>query len=145
MGALESWWTVKLDQVELKDSMTMSTTNIAIVDSGSSLLMGPARDVEALMIMMGAHKLGSLYVIPCTGKLPTVSFTMGGKTFDLSPEDLILESVGNLCILGIQAIDIGRPMWILGDVFMRKCYVQFDFGKARMGFALAAHPAEKLI
>merc|ERR1711862_62028 len=134
-----------MGKVELKESMTMTSTNIAIVDSGSSLLMGPERDVQALMSMMGAHKLGSLYVMSCTGKLPAISFTMGGKQFDLDSKDLVLESVGNLCILGIQAIDIGRPMWILGDVFMRKYYVQFDFGKARMGFALAAHPAEKLI
>ncbi|KAH1243811.1 Aspartic proteinase A2 [Glycine max] len=76
--------------------------------------------------------------------LPVVSFTIGGRTFELSPEEYILK-VGEgpvaQCISGFTAIDIPPPrgpLWILGDVFMGRYHTVFDFGKQRVGFADAA-------
>merc|ERR1712039_795234 len=89
-------------------------------------------------MMLGARAIGSYYVIQCHEALPKMAFTLGGRDFTLEKEDLIVEKVGHVCVLGIQAISLAQRMWILGDVFMRKYYVQFDWGQKRVGLALAS-------
>merc|ERR1712060_701131 len=87
--------------------------------------------------------LGKEYTIDCSKDVPSLTFNLGGKDFELSKEDLILQQQGSNCLIGLMSIDVpAGPLWILGDVFMRKYYVQFDWGQKRLGFAGAATAAD---
>ncbi|TMW59477.1 hypothetical protein Poli38472_004546 [Pythium oligandrum] len=139
-----TYWSIKLDSVVAGDQ-TFTDVSKAIVDSGTSLLAGPKDQVAKLAKLVGAHKfIMGEYLISCTGQAPDISFVLNGKTYTLTKEEYVIKS-GPICLFAVIGIDIpapAGPLWILGDVFMRKYYTVFDWGtdtrKPRVGFALAA-------
>ncbi|KAG1749570.1 aspartic peptidase domain-containing protein [Suillus lakei] len=112
----------------------------AIVDSGTSLILGSPSQVKQLYAATDATEVEKgVYALPCSA-MPHVSITLGGKSFALSTDSINLgptDSSGNTCIGAIHASDsLGdRFGWILGDVFMRNVYTVFDVGNTRVGFA----------
>jgi len=134
----ETYWQVALDGVKF-GSDSVSTCKRAIVDSGTSLLAGPKDDVAAIAQKINATLVaGKEYTFDCSKDIADLTFTLGGKAFTLTKQDLTLGQQGSTCILGLMGIEIpSGALWILGDVFMRKYYVQFDWGQQRLGFAAA--------
>lgn len=109
-----------------------------VVDTGTSILAGPPSSVSAL-----TDKIGTV-ATDCSNldKLPTIQFTLGGKDFDLEPEFYVLKAKDDKsgkveCQLGIQGVNAGVPIWILGDPFLRKYYTVWDAEEKRVGFATA--------
>merc|ERR1712242_661824 len=81
------------------------------------------------------------FTVDCSkaAQLPTISFSIGGKEFALEGSDYVLNVQGQ-CLLGFLGLDVPAPrgpLWILGDVFLRKYYTVFDYGNAQIGFATA--------
>lgn len=108
-------------------------SDTAIVDSGTSCLIGPANDINNILNNIN---IGS----DCTGlnSAPNITVTVAGQQWNLTPSDYTLQISGQ-CQLCISSADLsGMPFnWILGDSFMHGVYTNFDKTNNRVGFALS--------
>jgi len=130
--------------VKVGDASFADTTK-AIADTGTSLLAIPKSSLTSLLTKFpsGVVKplLAGEYTVECdkVSEMPAISFTIAGKEFVLEGSDYVL-SISGQCLLGLMGIDVPPPrgpLWILGDVFLRKYYTVFDYGNSQIGFATA--------
>jgi len=74
---------------------------------------------------------------------------MGGKDFHLGPDFYVIrvkDDKGNeQCQLGIEGVNAGMPIWILGDPFLHESYTVWDGEQNRVGFALAKLPSDDVM
>jgi len=136
-----TYWEVTLDKLTI-GGVEYGVGDNAIVDSGTSILTGPTSVVSAFAASIGAKAINSAeYMVDCNApNLPNFVYTLNGVDYTLEPSDYLIPD-GTLCLLGMMGMDIPRPtgpLWIMGDVFMRKYYTVFDVANKRVGMALAA-------
>jgi hypothetical protein len=116
----------------------------AVVDSGSSVMMGPAFIVNLLRQKLNVSE-------ECTNQtFPTLGFSVRTRdgqdvTLTMEPDDYMdreLSEGAEYCWAHLMPIgDTGRgPVLVLGMPFLRKFYTVFDQGKGALGFALARQP-----
>jgi cathepsin D len=141
----ETYWQVSLGGVTLNGKTVSSAPN-AVLDTGTSLLAGPTADVTAIAKAVGATPfVNGEYTIDCSKVpgLPQIIFNLNGNKFALAGSDYILTiSQGgvSICLFGMMGIDMPPsvgPIWILGDVFIRRYYTVFDWGNKQIGLAEA--------
>jgi len=143
----ETYWEVALDSMTM-NGQPVTQVKKAVVDSGTSILAGPSAEVKALAQQVGAQPViinPNEYTIDCStiSSLPTLTVTLNGAAFQLSGEDYVVQisqAGQTMCLFGFTGIDLpapAGPLWILGDVFMRKFYSVFDVANERVGLALA--------
>lgn len=115
----------------------------AILDTGNKFIGGHFKDVDLLNRRIGAEPRGDgTYAFhQCElNTMPDLVFEIAGKEFWLSPEEYVHKIYINQnligCISALKVVDSERyPFWILGEPFLRRHYVVFDFGQKRLGFA----------
>jgi len=118
-----------------------------VLDTGSSLMMGPKADLDALVSLL---HFGNSTEINCTkeSSFPKLGFVIGGETFDMEPDDYMDRSrmAGapdgvDRCWAHLMPIgDTGRgPIFVLGMPFMRAFYTVYDMRNKRIGIAKAKH------
>ncbi|OZJ02908.1 hypothetical protein BZG36_04933 [Bifiguratus adelaidae] len=138
----KGYWEVKLENAKFGDEYLDLDPVGAAIDTGSSLFAIPTDLADLLNRELGAEKnFAGQYVLDCdkVASLPQFCLTFNGKDFCMDPQDYIL-NVQNQCISGFMGMDIPEPagpLWIVGDVFLRKFYTVYDLGKDRVGFAEA--------
>ncbi|CAD6890751.1 unnamed protein product [Tilletia controversa] len=136
----KGYWEVELNAVAFGDQeMELEKTGAAI-DTGTSLIALPSDVAEILNKEIGAKKSwNGAYTVDCEkiSSLPDLTLNIDGKKYPLSAEDYILNVQGS-CISSFQGLDIPAPLgpiWVVGDVFLRKYYTVYDLGKNAVGFA----------
>jgi len=110
----------------------------AVVDTGSSLLMGPQVIGDVLTSKIRA------YLSDCSrvslAALPTLGFKVGEVLFEIQPEDYMDVDTETCLFAWTTVKDIGKgQVLVLGMPFLRRYYTVFDFNPsgARLGFARA--------
>lgn len=140
----KGYWEVELEKVAFGDAeMELENTGAAI-DTGTSLIALPTDIAEILNSQIGAKRSwNGQYTVDCAKvpSLPPLKFTFSGHTYDIDGSDYILNA-GGTCISAFTGMDFPPPMgpiWIIGDVFLRKWYTVYDLERNAVGFALAKH------
>jgi len=145
----ETYYMIALSGAEMLNA-SITTIQKAILDSGTSILVGPTAEVAAVAAKVGATEVAEgEYEVDCRSTLPDLVFTLGSgtaiKSFTI-PGDIWKIKVCEFdvicsCLMGMMGMDIperdGGPFWILGDVFIREYFTVFDMGNLRLGFGLA--------
>ena len=103
-------------------------------------MTGPKKDVAKLAAMVGAKpNIMGEFTVDCSkvDSIPDFTFTIGGSDYTLTAEDVVIQS-GGTCLFAFMPLDIpNNPLWILGDVFMRKYYTVFNYEEKTVSFAKA--------
>jgi len=117
----------------------------AVLDTGSSLMMGPSYDLGKVLRMIN---FGNDTTTNCTAKtkFPKLGFIIEGKTFEMEPEDYMdrqydatLPKGTDACWAHLMPIgDTGRgPIFVLGMPFLRKFYTAYDIDQKKIGVAIS--------
>ncbi|KAK6018574.1 eukaryotic aspartyl protease [Ostertagia ostertagi] len=140
----EDYWRIYLRAVTIQGKAITNGPVSAIVDTGTSFIGGPSDAIQMIQSTIEALlNLDDQQLVDCSIRpnLPPIAFTIGGEDFILLGSDYIVEYGPNMCQFGLVPIDLPPPtgpLWILGDVFIRRFYSVFDYGNRRVGFAVAA-------
>ncbi|KAJ3847457.1 aspartic peptidase domain-containing protein [Lentinula lateritia] len=108
-------------------------SQIAVLDTGTTLALGPTRDVQAFWSSVGSaarkDPITGTWQVRCEKALIVgLVFGQGSsyKEFLLDPADISREegqSKNGWCLGGVQANDeVDSGDWLLGDVFLRNVY-----------------------
>ncbi|XP_012859408.1 cathepsin E [Echinops telfairi] len=150
----QAYWQIALDNIQVGGTVMFCVEGCqAIVDTGTSLLTGPSHQIKQLQKAIGAEPVDGewflcavlWYAVECANLnvMPDVTFTINGVPHTLGPTAYTLLDFVNgmdFCSSGFQGLDIqppDGPLWILGDVFIRRFYSVFDRGNNQVGLAPA--------
>uniref|UniRef100_A0A8C6DQR6 Peptidase A1 domain-containing protein n=1 Tax=Moschus moschiferus TaxID=68415 RepID=A0A8C6DQR6_MOSMO len=141
-GGVDKSYYVHMDRISMKRKVIACSGSCeAVVDTGTSLILGPTRLVNNIQKLIGATPRGSKHYVSCfaINSLPSIIFTINGITYPVPARAYIRkDSRGHCCTTFKEnRLRTLTETWILGDVFLRLYFSVFDQGNDRIGLAQA--------
>merc|ERR1712190_523297 len=153
-ASLLPYWLISAKAIDVAGASAVSCNVLTgcymVVDTGTSIIAGPPSTVDQLTSKIGKVEDDCSNV----DKLPVITFSFSqGRTstkdFELGPEFYVIrakdENGQEHCQLGIEGVNAGVPIWILGDPFLRKYYTAWDADNNQVGFALAKQATDSIV
>ncbi|XP_075396457.1 chymosin-like [Tenrec ecaudatus] len=136
---VQEYWQFTVDSITVDGVVVACDGGCqAILDTGTSLLVGPGSDILNIQKVIGATEgqYGE-FDINCgsLSSMPTVVFHIHGQQYPLPPSAYTNQDE-DACTSGFQG-DNSSQQWILGDVFIREYFSVFDRANNRLGLAKA--------
>ncbi|XP_025265021.1 lysosomal aspartic protease-like [Camponotus floridanus] len=145
--SVKGYWQIIIDSIEVNELTWCERLCQAIIDTSVWRIIGPERDISFInqyFIDTGTRGRISCHRI---SELPTITFKLGGKAFNLTGKDYTIRDQDNdsLCVSLFMkhpdSLDEGDvelvKLWVLGMPFIGRYYTEFDMERDRVGFALA--------
>ncbi|DAA13741.1 TPA: pregnancy-associated glycoprotein 6 [Bos taurus] len=135
-------WFVHMDRITMKRKVIACSDGCkALVDTGTSDIVGPSTLVNNIWKLIRARPLGPQYFVSCSAvnTLPSIIFTINGINYRLPARAYIHKDSRGRCYTAFKEHRFSSPIetWLLGDVFLRRYFSVFDRGNDRIGLARA--------
>ncbi|XDA87659.1 hypothetical protein R6Z07F_017336 [Ovis aries] len=135
-------WIVHMDRISMKRKVIACSGGCnALVDTGSSEIVGPSTLVKNILKIIGAKPRDSEYYVSCSSvnSLPSIIFTIKSNNYRVPGRAYILKDDRGHCFAAfkVHRLSSSTETWILGDVFLRLYFSVFDRGNDRIGLARA--------
>uniref|UniRef100_A0A4W4G939 Peptidase A1 domain-containing protein n=2 Tax=Electrophorus electricus TaxID=8005 RepID=A0A4W4G939_ELEEL len=135
----ETYYQVTMDSVSINGQIVACSGGCqAIVDTGTSLIVGPTSDISNINAWLGAttDQYGDA-TVSCSNiqSMPEITFTLNSYTFTIPASSYISQSYSS-CRTGFGGSS--DSLWILGDVFIRNFYTIFNRQTNNVGLAQLA-------
>uniref|UniRef100_A0A6Q2Z9Q2 pepsin A n=1 Tax=Esox lucius TaxID=8010 RepID=A0A6Q2Z9Q2_ESOLU len=134
----ELYWQITVDSVTVNGQIVACSGGCqAIVDTGTSNIVGPQGDIDRIAGAVGSYSANGDNVVNCNSvnSMPSIVFNINGQAFTLSGSTYVRQSPYYGCRTGLQRSN--SNLWILGDVFIRQYYSIFNRAQNMVGLALA--------
>ncbi|XP_025269257.1 lysosomal aspartic protease-like [Camponotus floridanus] len=114
----KGYWQISIDRIKIKSDNLCEESCQAIVDTGSSLILGPKLDIAKINTFIGGDKRKRH---PNNESICVTVFAKHHLTYD------------------------NEIKWVLGMPFIGRYYTEFDMEGDRVGFALAKSSSKSIL
>ncbi|CCO28287.1 Aspartic protease [Rhizoctonia solani AG-1 IB] len=123
-GQPPSFWTINMGQASVGGKPVQTTSQLATIDTGTSVVIAPQADAQAIYAAIPGSNLGQngLFTYPCSAN-PDVALNFAGQNFNIKAADMSLGSdATNTTCVGAIVPSAQRNAWLVGDSFLKNVY-----------------------